>query len=161
MNRQIFRLYMFILTDKARDRRGFWCCTNWTGYNLFIAMSVNPVRRKYSRHIDIRRHYIRELCLGNLVKVVPLSTNLMVSDCRRSETTSFFLLTLVCSKVRLFTDYFPRGRATISMMITISMCSGHFVHVKTWLYGLRTPYMYSSPCTPRHFPRETRRKFWK
>jgi hypothetical protein len=38
-----------------------------------IDMSVNPVHRKYStdysRHIDIRRHYIRELCLGNLVKV--------------------------------------------------------------------------------------------
>ena len=45
-----------------------------------IAMSVNPVRRKYSRHIDIRRHYVRELCLGNLVKLVPLRTNLMVAD---------------------------------------------------------------------------------
>ncbi len=43
-------------------------------------MSVNPVRRKHSRHIDIRRHYIRELCLGNLVKLVPLRTNLMVAD---------------------------------------------------------------------------------
>ncbi len=45
-----------------------------------MAMSVNPVHRKYSRHIDIRRHYIRELCLGNLVKLVPLRTNLMVAD---------------------------------------------------------------------------------
>jgi hypothetical protein len=45
-----------------------------------IAMSVNPVSRKHSRHIDIRRHYIRELCLGNLVKLVPLRTNLMVAD---------------------------------------------------------------------------------
>jgi hypothetical protein len=45
-----------------------------------IAMSVNPVRRKYPRHIDIRRHYVRELCLGNLVKLVPLCTNLMVAD---------------------------------------------------------------------------------
>ncbi len=45
-----------------------------------IAMSVNPVRRKYSRHIDIRHHYVRELCLGNLVKLVPLHTNLMVTD---------------------------------------------------------------------------------
>jgi hypothetical protein len=45
-----------------------------------IAMSVNPVRPKHSRHIDVRRHYIRELCLGNLVKLVPLRTNLMVAD---------------------------------------------------------------------------------
>jgi hypothetical protein len=43
-------------------------------------MSVNPVRRKYSRHIDIRRHNIRELCLGNLVNLVSLCTNLMVDD---------------------------------------------------------------------------------
>jgi hypothetical protein len=45
-----------------------------------IAMSVNPVRRKYSRHIHVRRHYIREPCLGNSVKLVPLQTNLMVAD---------------------------------------------------------------------------------
>ena len=43
-------------------------------------MSINLVHKKYSRHIDIRRHYIRELCLGNLVKLVPLCTNLMVDD---------------------------------------------------------------------------------
>ncbi len=34
----------------------------------------------YSRHIDIRRHYIRELSLGNLVKLVSLRTNLVVAD---------------------------------------------------------------------------------
>jgi hypothetical protein len=34
----------------------------------------------HSRHIDIRRHYIRDLCLVNLVKLVPLRTNLMVTD---------------------------------------------------------------------------------
>ena len=45
-----------------------------------IDMSVNPVYRKYSSHIDVRRHYIRELCLGNLVQFVPLNTNLMVTD---------------------------------------------------------------------------------
>ena len=36
--------------------------------------------RKHSRHIDIRHHYIRDLCLGNLVKLVSLRTNLMVAD---------------------------------------------------------------------------------
>jgi hypothetical protein len=45
-----------------------------------IAISINPVLRKHSRHIDIRHHYIRELCLGNLVKLVSLRTNLMVTD---------------------------------------------------------------------------------
>ena len=32
-----------------------------------------------SRHIESRHHYIRELCLGNLVKQVSLRTNLMVT----------------------------------------------------------------------------------
>ena len=42
-----------------------------------IAMSVNPVRRKHSRHIDIRRHYIRELCLGRLL---PYDSTLLESQ---------------------------------------------------------------------------------
>ncbi len=47
---------------------------------LTTTAHIAPVRRKYSRHIDIRRHYIRELFLGNLVKLVPLRTNLIVVD---------------------------------------------------------------------------------
>ena len=35
-----------------------------------VVMSTNPVRRKYSRHIDIRRHYVRELALACLIKLV-------------------------------------------------------------------------------------------
>ncbi len=34
------------------------------------AMSVKRVRRKYSRHMDIRRHYMREVCVGGSVKLV-------------------------------------------------------------------------------------------
>ena len=45
-----------------------------------IAMSINPVRRKYSRHIDIREHYLRELCLSGIVKLIPLRTHHMVAD---------------------------------------------------------------------------------
>ena len=45
-----------------------------------IVMSVDPVCRKYSRHIDIRRHYIHELCLGDLIKLVTLHTNLKVTE---------------------------------------------------------------------------------
>ncbi len=60
-----------------------------------IAMFVNPVRHKYSHHINIRHHYIRDLCLGNLVQLVPLSTNLMVAD---TLTKNLFLF----SKERRF-----------------------------------------------------------
>ena len=45
-----------------------------------VAMSINPVRRKYSRHIDIRRHYVRELALAGLIKLIPLGTYDMVAD---------------------------------------------------------------------------------
>jgi len=45
-----------------------------------IAMSENPVRRKFSRHIDIRRYFVRELVLAGMVKLIPLHTHKMVAD---------------------------------------------------------------------------------
>jgi len=45
-----------------------------------VVMSTNPVRRKHSRHIDIRRHYVRELALAGVIKLVPLGTHDMVAD---------------------------------------------------------------------------------
>jgi hypothetical protein len=37
-----------------------------------VAMSENPVRRKYSRHIDIRRYFVRDLVAQQVIKFVPL-----------------------------------------------------------------------------------------
>ena len=45
-----------------------------------IAMSDNPVRRKYSRHIDIRRYFVRELVLQGVLRLVALRTHLMIAD---------------------------------------------------------------------------------
>jgi hypothetical protein len=45
-----------------------------------VVMSINPVRRKYSRHIDIHRHYVRALTLSGLIKLIPLGTYDMVAD---------------------------------------------------------------------------------
>jgi hypothetical protein len=45
-----------------------------------VAMSENPVRRKYSRHIDIRRYFVRDLVAQQILKLVPLRTNLMVAN---------------------------------------------------------------------------------
>ena len=45
-----------------------------------VDMSINPVRRKYSRHVDIHRHYVRELVLTGLIKLIPLGTYDMVPD---------------------------------------------------------------------------------
>jgi len=45
-----------------------------------ITMSENPVRRKFSRHIDIRRYFVRELVKANIVKLIPLRTHTMVAD---------------------------------------------------------------------------------
>ena len=49
-----------------------------------VAMSENPVRRKFSLHtcIDIRksRYYVRELVLNGFLKLVPLRTHKMVAD---------------------------------------------------------------------------------
>jgi len=45
-----------------------------------IGMSTNAVRRKYSRHIDIRQHYVRELSVCGVVKLIPLRTQAMLAD---------------------------------------------------------------------------------
>jgi hypothetical protein len=45
-----------------------------------VAMSENTVRRKYSRHIDIRRYFVRDLVAQNVFKLIPLRTSLMVAD---------------------------------------------------------------------------------
>jgi hypothetical protein len=45
-----------------------------------IAMSTNPVRRKSSRHIDIRVHFCREFYAAGVMKLIPLRTHLMVAD---------------------------------------------------------------------------------
>ena len=45
-----------------------------------VAMSENPVRRKYSRHIDIRRYFVRDMVAQQVLKLVPLRNNLMVAD---------------------------------------------------------------------------------
>jgi len=45
-----------------------------------VAMSENPVRRKFSGHIDIRRYFVRELVKVGFVKLIPLRTHKMVTD---------------------------------------------------------------------------------
>ena len=45
-----------------------------------IAMSENAVRHKYSRLIDIRRYFVRELVADGVLKLVPLRTHLMMAD---------------------------------------------------------------------------------
>ena len=45
-----------------------------------VAMSENQVRRKFSRHIDIRKYYVRELVLNCFFKLVPLRPHKMVAD---------------------------------------------------------------------------------
>jgi len=44
-----------------------------------VAMSENPVRRKFSRHIDICTYYVHELVLNVFLKLVPLRTHKMVA----------------------------------------------------------------------------------
>ena len=49
-------------------------------------------RRKYSRHIGIRRHYVHELALAGVIKLVPLSTHDMFAD----ALTKSLLALLLC-----------------------------------------------------------------
>ena len=45
-----------------------------------IAMSENLVRRKFSRHIDIRVYSVREFVKASIVKLISLRTHKMVAD---------------------------------------------------------------------------------
>jgi len=53
-----------------------------------IAMSENPVRRKFSRHIDIRRYFVRELVKAGIVKHSPLRTHKIVADALKKSPPS-------------------------------------------------------------------------
>jgi len=43
-------------------------------------MSENPVRCKFSRHINIRCYFVRELVKAEFEKLIPLRTHKMVAD---------------------------------------------------------------------------------
>jgi len=45
-----------------------------------IAMSENPVHRKFSHHIGIKQYFVRELVLAGFLKLVPLRTHKKVAD---------------------------------------------------------------------------------
>jgi len=53
-----------------------------------VAMSENAVRRKISRHIDIRRYFVRELVKAVFVKLIPLRTHKMVADALTKSLSS-------------------------------------------------------------------------
>jgi len=53
-----------------------------------VAMSENAVRRKFSRHIDIRRYFVRELVKAVFVKLIPLRTHKMVADALTKSLSS-------------------------------------------------------------------------
>ena len=62
-----------------------------------ITMSENLVRRKFSRYIDIRQYFIRELefVKARIVKVIPLRTHKMVAD---ALTKSFAFASFCCTQ---------------------------------------------------------------
>jgi hypothetical protein len=139
---------------------------------VLIAMSVNLIRRKYSRHIDIRRHYIRELCLGNLVKLAPSRTNHMVADaltkslpapglehhrsvmmghsdfevrlCTRSAVANIFLVAQPCV---YSTDYFAWGRSIISMIILVRRSFS--LRKEKWIFSPLFIRIFFTPYHPR------------
>ena len=43
-------------------------------------MIINPVRCKFSRHIGIRRYFVRDMVSAGVIKLEPLRTHLMVAD---------------------------------------------------------------------------------
>jgi len=57
-----------------------------------IVMSENPARRKFSRHIDIRHYFEREVVMAGMVKLIPLRTHKMVPEVLKICTPTCLLL---------------------------------------------------------------------
>jgi len=45
-----------------------------------VTMSENTVHRERSRHIDLRKYYVRELVKDNFIKLIPCRTKEMIED---------------------------------------------------------------------------------
>ena len=45
-----------------------------------IAMSNNHVRRERSKHIDVRKYFVRDLVEAKVLKLIPCGTKEMVAD---------------------------------------------------------------------------------
>jgi hypothetical protein len=69
--REILRDFGFTPTETNRIYEDNLAC---------VAMSENSVRRRYSRHIDIRSYFVRDLVAQQVIKLVPLLTNLLIAD---------------------------------------------------------------------------------
>jgi len=67
-------------------RRDFGYPQTTAATNIFednlacIALSENPVRRKFCWHIDIRRYFVCELSKAGIVKLISLRTHKIVAD---------------------------------------------------------------------------------
>ena len=56
------------------------CTRAFEGNKGCIAMSESTVHRERSRHIDVRKYYIRELVEEELIKLMPCGTKEMTAD---------------------------------------------------------------------------------
>jgi len=82
-----------------------------------IAMSENPVRRKFFRHIDICRYFVRELVKANIVKLIPLRTHKMVADALTESLPSPALIAhrKVLGQVPFSLKFFLLGQIPFSL----------------------------------------------
>jgi hypothetical protein len=51
-----------------------------SAYSSVQGLSCRVFLSTLSRHIDIRKHYLRDLCLSGIVKLIPSRTHHMVAD---------------------------------------------------------------------------------
>jgi len=110
-------------------------------------MSENPVRRKFSRHIDIRKYFVRELVLSGFLKLVPLRTNKMVADALTKSLPSpaFIGNRQIMTGHTPFTARLLRCMNFIACVFSLDnifFACLHFFHVYTSLNFLGLPIIY-------------------
>ena len=65
------------------------------------------MRRKFSQHIDIRRHFVLELVKAGIVQLIPLRTHKMVADALTKSQSSPSPVCIAHRKVMLGQVPFP------------------------------------------------------
>jgi hypothetical protein len=70
-----FNALLLVSKSSRTFSQTFWNCLVFYEDNLVtVTMSINPVRRKYLRHIDICRRYVRDLALTDVINESRIST---------------------------------------------------------------------------------------
>jgi hypothetical protein len=125
---------VMILLQISRDLRDHVPTDLFEDNLADVVMSINPVRRKYSGHIDIRRQYVRELALAGLTKLIPLGTHDMVADVltKNLPTPDLTCHREIMMDHQRFQSFYARSLRACYIVIKLCLLNLHYRTISHW-----------------------------